>query len=90
MDQKPDEGVRLIWQFSENVSNLRIVFILLYRFENYLMRGSDFRNILSFFKLMATGLVVQTLIKASPICLFIKKKATFQFLRSPIHFRKTE
>lgn len=91
MDQKPDEGVRLLWQVSENVSNLRIVFILLYRFENYLMRGSDFRNILSFFKLMATGLVVQTLIKASPIWLFtLKKKVTFQFLSSPIHFRKTE
>lgn len=91
MDQKPDEGVRLIWQFSENVSNLRIVFILLYRFENYLMRGSDFRNILSFFLTHGYWVSGSDINQGeSNMAVYLKKKVTFQFLSSPIHFRKTE
>lgn len=85
MDQKPDEGVRLIWQFSENVSNLRIVFILLYRFE-----GSDFRNILSFFLTHGYWVSGSDINQGEYNMAVYQKKATFQFLRSPIHFRKTE
>lgn len=55
------------------------------------MRGSDFRNILSFFLTHGYWVSGSDINQGeSNMAVYLKKKVTFQFLSSPIHFRKTE